>query len=97
MDYDMTLSEYLAQNPEDETPLRCDVCGIYDEEVATCNDRNIDYICPTCAEEGQMMLCENCSSYHTLFGPDKETCQDCYETSIDAAHDAIKDRMMGEF
>ena len=97
MDPGLTLNEYLAQNPENGNPLRCDVCGIYDDEVATCNDKDIDYICPECAEKGQMMFCDNCCSYHTLFGPSKEECQDCYERSIDQAHDMMKDRMMGEF
>ena len=91
MDHNLTLNEYLAQNPEDATPLRCDVCGVYDEEVASCNDKVIDQICPACAEKGQMMYCDGCSSYHTLFGPSKEECQNCYERSIDQAHDRMKE------
>ena len=97
MDHDLTLNEYLAQNPEDGNPLRCDVCGIYDEEVATCNANMIDAICPGCANGQGLFYCDSCDNYASKYGPGGEGCLSCYERSIDQAHNMIKDRMMEEF
>ncbi len=91
MDHNLTPKEYLAQNLEDSTPLCCDVCGVYDEEVATCNATLIDAICPSCAKGQGLFYCEGCDNYSAVYGPGKEECLSCYERSIDAAHDRMKE------
>ena len=88
----LTNSEYEHKNPsKEDMVLKCEVCGDYGDEVATCNASGVDAICDRCATEQGMFFCERCSNYAADFGPGGEDCQSCYERSIDAAHDAMKE------
>ena len=85
------LNESLEEHNE-PVPLECHSCGAKEGETYECRDFRREALCLTCGDaESDLFLCDGCLTWNTEYGPGKEECQGCYETSIDYAHDSMRD------
>ena len=88
---DSDYTDRFREDPE-LSPNKCEVCDEYQMDGAEAHVPGIDWICDDCAmKDSDIFLCERCNCYAVDYGPGGEDCQSCYESSIDAAHDRMKE------